>query len=202
LTGNIFGEIMHLIGPIIHLQIQRSSLKVGEKPNRVYTPEPLLAVPTLTLTPTGAEARLPSGEVLLDVHNAHHSHTKNNENENALSVGFTHHYEIIRQQFGEHIPFASGGENIIVETASRIELNAVAGGLLIQRADGSSIRLTNSLVAEPCRPFAGYLLGKMVDGETLKASVQFLQNGLRGYYVALAEAEPVEISVGDTVWAA
>ncbi|MBL8046633.1 MAG: hypothetical protein JNL09_08835 [Anaerolineales bacterium] len=193
---------MHLIGKIVHLQIQRSTLKVGEKPNRVYTPEPLLAVPALTLTATGAEARQPSGEVLLDVHNARHPETRNHENENSLSVGFTQHYELIRQQFGEHVPFASGGENIIVETAHRVELSEVTGGVRIQRADGRSVRLTNLLVAAPCRPFAGYLLGKTVDGETLKASVQFLHNGMRGYYGILAEAEPVAISLGDTVWAA
>lgn len=192
---------MHLIGKIVHLQIQRSALKVGEKPNRVYTPAPLLSVPTLTLTPTGAEAHLPSGEILLDVHNARHPETRNNENENALSIGFTHHYELIRQQFGEHVPFASGGENLIVETAQRVELNAVAGGLVIQRAVGSSVPLTNGLVAEPCRPFAGYLLGKMVDGDTLKASVQFLQNGMRGYYFRLDRSESASIHVGDTVWA-
>lgn len=192
---------MHLIGKIVHLQIQRTSLKVGEKPNRVYTPAPLLSVPTLTLTPTGAEAHLPNGEVLLDVHNARHPETRNNENENALSVGFTHHYELIRQQFGEHVPFASGGENVIVETAQRVELNTVAGGLVIQRAEGNSVRLTNGLVAEPCRPFAGYLLGKMVDGDTLKASVQFLQNGMRGYYFRLDGSESATIHVGDTVWA-
>lgn len=191
---------MQLIGKITHLQIQRSSLKVGEKPNRIYTPEPLLAVEALTLTATGAEAHLPGGEVWLDVHNARHPETKNNENENSLSVGFTHHYELIRRQFGEQVPFASGGENIIVETARRVELNEVAGGVQIQRADGSFIRLTNVMVAEPCKPFAGYLLGRMVDGNTLKASVQFLQNGMRGYYMALAQTEPAAINVGDAVW--
>jgi len=193
---------MHFIGKIVHLQIQRASLKTGEKPNRFYSPAQLLAVPTLTLTPTGAEAHLPSGEVLLDVHNARHPETRNNENENSLSVGFTHHYTLIRQQFGEQVPFASGGENIIVETASRVELNTVANGLLVKRGEAVLAQFTNVLVAEPCKPFAGYLLGRMVDGNTLKASVQFLQNGMRGYYLRLVGEAPVKIQVGDEVWAA
>jgi hypothetical protein len=186
-----------VIGRIVRLQIQRSSLKVGEKPNRVYDPAPLLAVETLGLTLAGAEARLPDGTTLLDVHNARHPETKNIENENMLSVGFTHHYDLIRRRFGEHIPLGSGGENIIVETDRRIEWNEVMGGVVIQRADGTRVPFENVLVAEPCRPFAGYLLGRRVDVDTLKASVQFLHNGLRGYYLRLAQTEPATVAVGD-----
>jgi hypothetical protein len=192
---------MPAIGRIVYLQIQRASLKVGEKPNRVYDPAPLLAVQTLTLTPTGAEARLPDGTPLLDIHNARHPDTKNIENENSVSVGFTHHYALLRQQFGDHQPLGCGGENIIVETDRRVELNEVMGGLAIRKADGSVVRLENVLVAEPCRPFAGYLLGRRVDGDTLKASVQFLHNGLRGYYMRLAQTEPVTIAIGDVLLA-
>jgi hypothetical protein len=189
------------LGKIVHLQIQRATLKVGEKPNRVYDPAPLLAVGALTLTPDGAEAHLPDGAVLLDIHNARHPATKNIENENALSAGFTHHYELIRRQFGEHVPFACGGENVIVETGRRVELYEVAGGLAIQTAEGALVRLENVLVAEPCRPFAGYLLGRRVDGDTLKASVQFLQGGMRGYYLRLAGAESVTVRQGDMMLA-
>ncbi|MCS6910503.1 MAG: MOSC domain-containing protein [Anaerolineales bacterium] len=188
------------LGKIVHLQIQRASLKTGEKPNRIYDPAPLLAVQSLTLTPHGAEAHLPDGSVLLDIHNARHPETKNSENENALSIGFTHHYELMRRRFGEHVPLGCGGENIIVETERRIELSEVAGGLVIQTADGALVRLENVRVAEPCRPFAGYLLGRQVDGDTLKAGVQFLQAGMRGYYLRLAGDAPATVRLGDAVF--
>ena len=42
------------LGRIVNLQIQRSSLKLGEKPNRWFDPAPLLPVAELTLTPDGA----------------------------------------------------------------------------------------------------------------------------------------------------
>lgn len=187
------------LGKIVHLQIQRAALKTGEKPNRVYDPTPLLAVAALTLTPHGAEAHLPDGTILLDIHNPRHPDTKNIENENALSIGFTHHYELMRRQFGERVPFGCGGENIIVETGRRIELDEVAGGLTIQTADGALVRLENVRVAEPCRPFAGYLLGQRVDSDTLKASVQFLQAGMRGYYLRLAGDAPATVRLGDVV---
>jgi len=45
---------MRVIGPILRLQIQRSTLKTGEKPHRTYDPRPLLAVPALAVHPDGA----------------------------------------------------------------------------------------------------------------------------------------------------
>jgi len=36
---------MRVIGSILRLQVQRSTLKTGEQPNRTYDPRPLLAVP-------------------------------------------------------------------------------------------------------------------------------------------------------------
>src|SRR5256885_7832965 len=45
---------MRDVGEIVRLQIQRSSLKTGEKPNRRYDPTPLLTVERLPLTPRGA----------------------------------------------------------------------------------------------------------------------------------------------------
>src|SRR2546422_3044952 len=45
---------MRDIGRIVRLQIQRASLKTGEKPTRVYDPTPLLAVDRLALGPDGA----------------------------------------------------------------------------------------------------------------------------------------------------
>src|SRR6266513_3122825 len=50
---------MRDLGRIVRLQIQRASLKTGEKPTRVYDPTPLLAVDRLALAPDGRElARL------------------------------------------------------------------------------------------------------------------------------------------------
>jgi len=45
---------MHNVGRIVRLQIQRSSLKTGKKPNRAYDPAPLLTVDRLALGPDGA----------------------------------------------------------------------------------------------------------------------------------------------------
>ena len=46
---------MRTIGTVTRLQIQRGSLKRGDKPTRVYDPAPLLSVPVLNVTPDGQE---------------------------------------------------------------------------------------------------------------------------------------------------
>ncbi len=46
------------IGRIKLVQVQRSSLKAGERPNRYYDPAPLLPVDGLLLSPSGVVGQL------------------------------------------------------------------------------------------------------------------------------------------------
>src|SRR2546428_138373 len=68
---------MREIGAVVRLQIQRSSLKTGEKPQRVYDPSPVLSVRRLAV---GGDGVLGEGEDrswLVDVHHRAHPQTKN-----------------------------------------------------------------------------------------------------------------------------
>src|SRR5260370_73436 len=94
---------MRELGRIVRLQIQRATLKTGDKPARVYSPAPLLAV-----------ARL----------------------------------EVLQ-------------------------------------------------VAHPCRPFSGWALDGRVESEMLKETLQFLDDGMRGFYCQGVGSGIV--SVGDRV---
>jgi len=69
---------MREVGTIVRLQIQRSSLKTGEKPNRRYDPVPLLAVERLAVSPDGVLGQSDGGW-LVDVHHRAHPHTKNED---------------------------------------------------------------------------------------------------------------------------
>lgn len=192
---------LYLLGKIVRLQIQRSALKVGEKPDRRYDPAALLAVDELTLTPEGALARLADGGTLLDVHHVGHAQSRNNDGVNDLSIGFTAHYTAMRERFGDHLADGCAGENILVETNGRIELAVLDGGIALQSLGGGSpIWLKNFRVAAPCNPFSGYALGRRVDAATLKATLQFLNDGMRGFYCMLALEESVTIAVGDQVF--
>ena len=189
---------MHDLGRIGRLQIQRSSLKTGEKPTRVYDTAPLLAVDRLALGPDGALGEGPGGSWVVDVHHRAHPHTKNEDGVHGLSLGFTSHDALKRDRFGERITLGCAGENIIVETERRIGFEDLERGVALLTADGQEVtRLELLQAAEPCRPFTGWALGGVVEAQVLKETLQFLEGGTRGYYCVGVGTGIV--SVGDRV---
>ena len=193
---------MNYLGKIVRLQIQRFNLKRGEKPHRTYDPAPLLAADELTLTRTGACLRADDGSFMVDVHNAAHPHSRNRDGVNSLSVGFTSHYAAMQARFGDHFAPGWAGENLLIATDQIVALEQVARGLVVQTARGP-VALASVIVATPCKPFSGFALRTdCATIEELKAALQFLDHGMRGYYCALASAAPATIAVGDEVFAA
>src|SRR2546428_5841953 len=89
---------MRTIGTVTRLQIQRGSLKRGEKPTRLYDPAPLLCVAALNVTPDGALGASPDGgdAWIVDVHHRGHPDTKNEDGQHGISLGFTSHYDAMR----------------------------------------------------------------------------------------------------------
>jgi hypothetical protein len=189
---------MRELGRIVLLQIQRDSLKTGEKPVRVYDPGPLLPVERLAVGPDGALAQAPDGSWLVDVHHRAHPHTKNEDGVHGLSLGFTSHYARMRERFGERITPGCAGENILVAVEHRVTLDDLTRGVALLDAAGRElVRLDVLQVSHPCRPFSGWALGKVVDSDVLKETLQFLDDGMRGYYCRGVGSAIV--SVGDRV---
>ena len=174
---------MRDLGHIVRLQVQRSSLKTGEKPTRVYDPTPLLTVDRLALGPDGTLGEGRDGSWVVDVHHRAHPRTKNDDGVHGVSLGFTSHYALMRDRFGDRITVGCAGENIIVETERRIAFEDLEGGVVLLTPDGRELARLNVLqVAEPCRPFSGWALGDVVEARVLKETLQFLEGGTRGYY--------------------
>jgi hypothetical protein len=189
---------MRELGRIVRLQIQRSSLKTGAKPLRVYDPSPILVVERLAVGPDGVLGEGPGGSWLVDVHHRTHPSTKNEDGAHGVSIGFTSHYASMRERFGDRITPGCAGENILVEAASQITLAELASGVAVVAADGHTVvRLEVLQVAHPCRPFSGWALGGMVESDVLKETLQFLDDGRRGFYCQGISAGIV--SVGDRV---
>ncbi|HYT84283.1 MAG TPA: MOSC domain-containing protein [Gemmatimonadales bacterium] len=189
---------MRAIGTVARLQIQRSSLKTGEKPTRVYDPAPVLAVPRLAVSPAGVLGAGGDGGWLVDVHHQAHPDTKNEDGLHGVSVGFTSHYAAMRDRFGERIVIGCAGENVIVETDGMFTYDDVAAGIALVSADGDErVRLRVLQVAHPCRPFTGWALGGRVESEVLKSHLQFLDDGMRGFY-CVGEGVGV-VQMGDQV---
>jgi len=191
---------MRTIGTITRLQIQRDSLKRGEKPTRVYDPAPLLAVSALSVSPDGALGASPSDPAMwiVDVHHRAHPRTKNEDGLHGISLGFTSHYRSMQEHFGDKVAVGCAGENIITNVDRRITYEELAGGVAILSPDGTErVRLRVLEVAHPCKPFTGWALGKQVEPTELKKHLQFLDDGMRGFY-CVGEGTGT-VSLGDSI---
>lgn len=191
---------MREIGQIIRLQIQVDSLKSGQRPSQTYSPANIRSVTTLRLTPQGAWGILADGTPLLDAHHENHQAHKN-RGDNGLSLNFTSHYDRIQQRFSERLVMGCAGENILVETAESFRLDQLGNTVLIQTASGNTVSLHQFSVAAPCEPFSRYCLnlGTHPPAAVMKATLQFLDNGTRGFYALLA-GKTAEIQVGDRLF--
>lgn len=194
---------MRYIGRIKQLQVQRASLKVGEKPHRCYDPTPLLVVEKLSLTSNGVIGQSFEGERLIDIHNSTH-HLSRNREENDVSLGFTSHYEAMRTRFGPHLTDGIAGENILIETATEQTLTDLAHGIIIEsKRTGQRISLTDIIIAAPCLEFSQFAVKEKephASNEQVKEALQFLHLGRRGFYARLAGQEEVVVEVGDVVF--
>jgi hypothetical protein len=189
---------MRLLGTIARVQIQRLSLKTGEKPNRVYDPTPILAVDALTLNVRGAIVRAREGEPLYDIHHADHPHSKNDNMTNTFSIGFTSHYEAMRAEFGDHMFTGCAGENIIIKTTERITLEMLGQKLAVTSPLTKRTNYIGSFaVAHPCKPFSAFAL--KTTESNVKEALQFLDDGMRGFYFGLAGG-PFIVNLGDEVY--
>lgn len=194
---------MREIGAIKQIQIQRSSLKQGQRPYRYYDPAPLQPVERLRLSAGGALA-VAGDELLVDVHHADHPDSKNRAGVNGLSIGFTSHYRAMRERFGGHLNDGCAGENILIETDALWTLEALGEELVIECRDRRAVGLDGLVVAAPCVEFSRFanLSADPLSSDQLRETLQFLDGGLRGFYLRLARAEgDAEIRAGDRVFA-
>lgn len=191
-----------ILGPIVRLQVQRTPLKVGAKPNRVYVTEPIVQAPRLALAAEGAVALVPHGEIV-DVHNARHPATHNADGRHGVSVGFTAHYRAMRERYGDHMTVGCAGENVIVESERAVAPEEAAAGFVVLAADDTErCRLVDVRPAPPCREFIGFAHGgHAVDQATWRATRDFLDGGMRGFYCTMAAGaggqSHVMIAAGD-----
>jgi hypothetical protein len=196
---------MHEIGRIKLLQVQQSGLKVKQQPYGYYDPTPLLAVKSLLLHPHGVTGVTSDGRQIIDVHHVEHPASRNNKGINAVSVGFTSHYEAMRGKFGDHAADGCAGENILVEAENILKLADLGQRLAIQtQRTGEFIYLTRLKVAAPCVEFSLFVAshGMALPSDQLKETLQFLDGGTRGFYATIVDqGNEMIVQVGDKVFA-
>jgi hypothetical protein len=191
---------MYFIGVIRRLQVQLTSLKVGDRARRSYDPTGIRDVPRLAITPDGVIGLDGTGNRIEDVHHRGHPGSKN-RGDNGISIGFTSHYDEMRQAYGEHLVDGIAGENILIEQEQLIGEDDLRHGIAIETL-GGLVLLDNLIVATPCVEFSRYAMQFPEDqrpDETVTETLQFLNDGMRGYYASYAGDE-AEVRVGDRVF--
>ena len=198
-------EILRRIGQVIITQVQPSGLIIKTPSGYIYDPSWRVEVPQLFLTQQGIEAETPQGERIIDIHHAAHTDT-HNEGDNAISIGFTSHYAQMRARFGEHMQDGTAGENIIIASEEQVWLDDLGQQIIIQDPNRErQVVLDVIQFAAPCEEFSHYAAnsqGERLPAEELKATLQFLGDGRRGFLLNLnVNQEPALVKPGDLVFA-
>jgi hypothetical protein len=188
---------VRLLGTIVRLQYQRDHLKVPDGPYKRYDPVHIVPVDELRITPDGIEAG-PVDAPWLDVHHSRHQRSRY-RGDNGISIGFTGHYRMIRERYGDRISDGIAGENIIIDVADRVYVDELASGLCVATANGPVI-IDHVVVAAPCVEFSRYALDFPRDAKpdlSVTETVRFLHQGMRGYYARTGQS--ATLRVGDEV---
>lgn len=193
--------MMKKIGEIVGLQVQPLMIKFGDP--EVYDPAGLVAVPRLMIGETGVMGVTAVGQQILDIHNPAHPDSRYRGN-NGLSVGFTGHYQVMRDRFGSHMTTGCAAENMIIGTEQVWTLAELGCYLLIhQAATDHWVILQNPEVAAPCLPFTQFAAQSDLTPNETKSALQFLHQGMRGFYLTPVNASAETfVEVGDSVFTA
>lgn len=171
---------MSLLGSVTVLQIHLDEIAhEGE-----YDLDRLVPVDRLWLTPRGVVGEF-EGRYALDYHHADHPKLRTYKPERSLSLGFTSHYRLMADHFGE-AKLGVAAENIIVDIDRRIGLDDLENGIRIVSTEGAEIELDGAQISRPCVNFTKSMLGTPTPStESIVESRAFLEGGVRGYVFPL-----------------
>jgi hypothetical protein len=109
----------------------------------------------------------------------------------------------MRDRFGDFLTDGIAGENILVAAERVLTEAEVASGVVIETAAGL-VDLTAVQGAPPCVEFSRFCAGYPLDRPSdrgITETLQFLNDGMRGFYASLAEPHAAAIiAVGDKVY--
>ena len=88
----------------------------------------------LQITSKGIESTTTKGEQVLDIHHIDHP-DKAYGGDDLVCIGFTSHYDAMREQFGEHMVDGIAGENIIIENDQEVWLEDLGRQIAIENGE-------------------------------------------------------------------
>ena len=192
------------LGVIKLVQLQPSGLIIKTPSGYFYDASRRVEVDRLLITTKGIEATAPNGEHVLDIHHLDHP-DKAYDDDDLVSIGFTSHYEAMRARFGEHMIDGIAGENIIIEYDHEIWEDDLGQQIAIENGKtGVKMLLDTVCFATPCDEFSHFAAqsqDKRLPASELKAVLQFLNKGRRGFLFVLRDGQdPVIVQEGDKVF--
>ena len=195
---------VHELGRVKLVQLQPSGLIIEAPSGYFYDASRRVEVDRLLITSKGIEATTPEGEHVLDIHHIDHP-DKAYDNDDLISIGFTSHYEAMRARFGEHMVDGIAGENIIIEYGEEVWPEDLGQQIVIENTiTGHRMLLDVVSFAAPCDVFSHFAARSQherLPAAELKSTLQFLNNGRRGFLLVLSDGqEAVTVQPGDRVF--
>ena len=192
------------LGTVSLVQVQPAGLIIETPEGYNYDPSRRVEVERLQITPQGIEAVTPQGERVLDIHHKDHPETRYLGGDD-VSINFTSHYAAMRAQFGEHMVDGIAGENIIIEYEQEVWLPDLSQKIIIENPDTRDrVLLEVDDFAAPCEEFSHFAARsqhKRLPADKLKATLQFLNNGRRGFLLVLSKGQAeATVQPGDQVY--
>ncbi len=198
-------ENIRELGRVKLVQVQPSGLIIDTHSGSFYDASRRVEVEKLIITSLGIEATTSGGEHVLDIHHINHP-DKAYDDDDLVCIGFTSHYEAMRERFGEHMKDGTAGENIIIEYDQEVWMEDLGQKIAIENAEtGQKILLDVLSFAAPCEEFSHFVANSQYEklpAAELKATLQFLNNGRRGFLLVLGAGQEVAtVQAGDRVFA-
>ena len=140
----------------------------------------------------GIESTTPNGVHVLDIHHLDHP-DKEYDDDDLICIGFTSHYDKMRERFGDHMVYGSAGENIIIENSDEVWLDDLGDQIAIENQEtGQQLLLGQVQVADPCDEFSHFVAQSQEErlpAQELKGILKFLSDGRRGFLMVLAQGQ-------------
>jgi hypothetical protein len=135
------------------------------------------------------------GAEIIDIHHAAHPHSKS-RGDNGISIGFTSHHAAIAAKFGSHITEGIAGENIIIESDRHFSVDDLGARVAFRSDDALMVF---DLVGDmaPCVEFSTFCAGRPLDAPDMKATLQLLSYGQRGFMILPLDGASSTIKAGD-----
>jgi hypothetical protein len=202
---SIMGEGLRDLGKVKMVQLQPSGLIIQSGNGELYDPARRLEVDHLLITSRGVETTTVAGRRLLDIHHMDHP-DKAYGSRDLVSIGFTSHYNAMRERFGEHMTDGVAGENIVVEYDHEVWMDDMGQQVAIESAQTGDRAMFDVVeFAAPCTEFSSFAArpaGGALPADQLKRTLQFLNDGRRGFLIVLSQGQQdARVEPGDKVFA-